>query len=183
VTWVGHGFGGQVLGLVDVASIEKVLLVSTGHGYWRHDPTPLRRRAQLSRWLVLPAVLGLVRVGGHHPELPVGVVRQLRRWRLHPGYWAADVPDIRQRHARVQAPAVVVHATDDEAVTTSGARALLAQLGSRGNRLVELDPGQVGVARLGHHGLFRREHESLWHAHLVPELATTGSVLRPAVAA
>ena len=113
LTWVGHSFGGQILGFVDHSVLDRAVVVASGHGYWQHNPPALRRWVRAFWDVVVPVSVG---VAGYYPgrrlrflsDLPAGVMWQWRRWCLHPGYWQADVPDILERHAAVRVP-VEVH--------------------------------------------------------------------------
>lgn len=176
ITWLGHSLGGQILGFVDHSVAQKLILVATGHGYWRHNPPWLRRWVRLFWHAVAPLS---VRIAGYYPgrrlrfldDLPAGVMMQWRRWCLHPGYWAADVPDIRDRHAQIEAPVTAVHLTDDEIITRAGIEALLAQFTSTSTDLTVLSPDDIGASKVGHHGLFRAEHARAWSRHLFPLVA------------
>lgn len=185
ITWLGHSLGGQILGFVDHSLVQQVILVATGHGYWRHNPPRLRRWVRLFWHAVVPIS---VRIAGYYPgrrlrfldDLPAGVMLQWRRWCLHPEYWAADVPDIRDRHAQIEAPVAAVHITDDEIIIRHGIEALLAQLASTSTDLIVLSPDDVGASIVGHHGLFRAKHACAWSRHLFPLVAAAPAPRRDA---
>ena len=52
IVWIGHSFGGQILPFVRHDLLSAAVLVASGHGSFRHNPPPLRRRARLL-WRVL----------------------------------------------------------------------------------------------------------------------------------
>jgi len=56
LTWVGHSFGGQVLAFVDHTLIDRLIVVATGQGHWRHNPPRLRRRIRAFWHVVVPTI-------------------------------------------------------------------------------------------------------------------------------
>lgn len=175
ITWIGHSFGGQVLPFVRHDLITRAVLVATGNGYFHHNPPWLRRRAPLLWRVLVPATTSMV---GYFPgrrlgilgDLPAGVARQWGRWCLHPGYWAADVPDIAARHALITHPVAFVSVSDDALVTAAGPAAMAAQLTGARVSTIEVEPTTLGVPAVGHHGLFRRDLMSAWDGVFTPLL-------------
>ncbi|GAA2114386.1 hypothetical protein [Nocardioides bigeumensis] len=167
ITWIGHSFGGQILGFVRHDLLNAAILVATGHGYFHHNPPHLRRRAPLLWRLVVPLT---TRVSGYFPgrrlgilgDLPSRVARQWGRWCMHPDYWGADVQDITQRHALVTHPVTLISLTDDALVTPSGPKALAAQLLNAPVTHARVHPSHFGVRTIGHHGLFRASMAHAW---------------------
>jgi predicted alpha/beta hydrolase len=52
--------------------------------------------------------------------------------------------------------------TDDEAMTEGNTRVLLAAMPNAPSRVAIVAPADVGLARIGHLGAFRRESAALW---------------------
>ena len=169
IVWIGHSFGGQILPFVRHDLLSAAVLVATGHGYFRHNPPYLRRRAPLLWRGLVPLTTALA---GYFPgrrlgilgDLPTGVVRQWGRWCLHPEYWGADVPDIRGRHALITHPVTLCLVRDDALVTRSGPRALAEQLTGATVTHVDVVPTQHGLTAIGHHGMFRPSLRHVWPA-------------------
>ncbi len=180
LTWIGHSLGGQVLAFIDHSLLDRAIVVASGHGYWRHNPPGLRRWVRLFWHLVVPVSVGVL---GYYPgrrlrflsDLPAGVMWQWRRWCLHPGYWAADVPDILERHAAVQAPVTAIHLADDEILVERGTRAMLDQLVAAPTELITLAPADLGAAHVGHHGFFLARYAQTWRGTVVPRIAAASS--------
>lgn len=176
LTWVGHSFGGQLIGLIGATEVQRFVLVGSGHGYWRYNSLPLRRWVRAFWHVVVPLS---VRIYGFYPgrrlrflgDLPAGVIEQWRRWCLHPGYWEADLADIRSRHAASTASVTAIHMSDDQVVSVEGVEALLSQLTGATTECLVLAPSDLGSSRVGHHGFFRPKHASTWAAVLLPRLA------------
>lgn len=180
IVWIGHSFGGQILPFVRHDLLSAAVLVATGHGYFRHNPPPLRRRARLLWRALVPLTTTLT---GYFPgrrlgilgDLPTGVVRQWGRWCLHPEYWGADVPDIRARHALIDHPITFVSVSDDGLVTGDGPRALAQQLPSASVTHLDVAPTQVGLTGIGHHGLFRPALRHVWPSLFRPPLTASNA--------
>lgn len=176
VTWLGHSLGGQVLPMVPNAALaSRMVMVAAGNGWWRlHDPA-MRIRAALLWYLIAPPAVALA---GYFPgrrlgmigDLPAGVMRQWRRWCLHPRY-AAGAEQAEDAFAAFTTPVISLSFTDDEMMSarnTDGLHALFT-----GTRIAHtrLSPADLGVARIGHFGAFRPEFaDTLWERHLLPAL-------------
>jgi predicted alpha/beta hydrolase len=90
--WVGHSLGGQLLGLIPNRDrIDRVLTIATGNGYWRENSWQTKRFVW---WLWFVAAPISMRLLGYFPgkrlrkvgDLPLGVMRQWRRWCLSREY-------------------------------------------------------------------------------------------------
>ena len=178
VTWIGHSFGGQILPFVRHDLLDRAILVATGNGHFHHNPPWLRRRAPLLWRAIVPLTTA---VAGYFPgrrlgilgDLPSGVARQWGRWCMHPGYWAADVPDIEARHATITHPVALLWMTDDALVTRSGPATLAKALTSAPVTLQQIKPVEHGVTSIGHHGLFRPQLFTAWETIFRPLLPPT----------
>lgn len=162
---LGHSLGGQLPGMVrNRHLIDGMVGVAAGSGYWRHNAPPTRRVAPLLWYLMVPLATPLF---GYFPgkrlgavgDLPAGVIRQWRRWCLNPHYSVgAEGAAVRASYDAVRFPVLSVALADDEMLSTESMRGLLGLYRHAPRKLVVLAPQQVGVRRIGHLGLFKREH-------------------------
>lgn len=179
VTWIGHSLGGQIVPLVpERTQVAKVITVATGSGYWRENAAPLRRKVWIVWWLAVPLATPLF---GYFPgkrlrmvgDLPRGVIRQWRKWCLHPEYAVGDGDAMRAKFAAVTVPITSLSFTDDEMMSEANTASIHGFYTGAPVKLVRVAPTDVGLARIGHFGFFRAEmKEPLWDAVLAPELAS-----------
>lgn len=176
VSWIGHSLGGQIVPFLrDHEELAQVITIAAGSGYWRHYPAKLRRKVWLLWWgaaPILPPLFGFFPGArlGMVGDLPTGVIRQWRKWCMHPEYAAAEGEHIRARFAEVTSPLTSLSFTDDELMSQDNIAGLLALYRSAPIEAVRLDPAEVGVARLGHFGFFRAEHSALWDRYVLGAL-------------
>jgi predicted alpha/beta hydrolase len=72
----------------------------------------------------------------------------------------------------VATPITAFSFTDDEMMSARNIEALHSSYTGAPRKMRRLDPQEMGVARIGHFGFFRREfREVLWRGLLLPELA------------
>lgn len=175
---VGHSFGGNSIGFAPgVERADALLAVASQLGETRLYPGVHRVVADVFFRAWLPAV---VRLAGHAPgwalggsaqPLPAGVARDWARWGLTRG-WAYAHPAMRphRRIDRVTAPVHLWSISDDLTYAPPQAVDALAALYARAAvQRHHLRPRDVGVARLGHFGAFRREPGArLWQRLLAP---------------
>lgn len=177
ITWIGHSLGGQIVPFVPGAErVSKIVTIATGSGWWRENAAPLRRKVGLFWFGFVPVLTPLF---GYFPgrrlgmvgDLPAGVVRQWRRWCLHPEY-AAGVERAHDRYAAVTTPMTSLSFTDDEMMSERNVASIHGFYTGARPRMRRLAPADVGVRRVGHFGFFRAEMEApLWEPTLHPELA------------
>jgi len=177
LTWIGHSLGGQLLAFTDHARLDRVLLVSSGNGWWGTATWRMRWHA----WLTWYAAWPFTWLWGYFPgrtirlftDLPSGPFRQISYWCTRRDFFLAQRPDLRARLAAVTAPTAIVSVTDDELLAESAFRWIEGLLSGTSPEWVRLDPATEGVRRLGHHGIFRRDRQAVWDRHLLPRIATT----------
>jgi len=182
---VGHSLGAQLPGLLRHRDrIAGLVSVAAGSGYWR-DNAPRLKRVVLWFWHVL-VPLG-VAIAGYFPgrrlgkvgDLPRGVVLQWRRWCLHPRYHVGAEGDaVRACFAGARFPIVALSITDDEMMTERGTRVLIDCYENAPRELQRIAPADVGVPRIGHFGLFRRQFEATLWPRVERLLAGFGPPLR-----
>lgn len=184
ITWLGHSLGGQILGLVPNAHlVTRVVTVASGNGYWRFNAPPLKRRVWLFWYGLVPTLTPLF---GYFPgrrlglvgDLPRGVIRQWRRWCLHPDYLLGELGDgARARFAELTAPITALSFSDDEMMSKRSIETLHALYTGARVEHRHLAPREVARKRVGHFGSFKADMEApLWEPLLLPALATSRSV-------
>jgi len=167
---LGHSLGAQLPGLLrNQHKVDGLLSVAAGNGYWRQN-APRLRRIVLFFWFVLVPLA--TRLCGYFPgrrlgmvgDLPAGVVLQWRRWCLSPRYSVgAEGEPVRQRYASARFPVHALSVDDDEMMTLTGIRSLVALYENAPSAVERIAPQALGIGRLGHFGAFRREREAdLW---------------------
>jgi predicted alpha/beta hydrolase len=168
LVFVGHSFGGQLIGLIDEARDARgALLVGTQLGWYGHWPLLDRLRLAAIWRLVVPA---LTRVYGFQPgrfglgvDLPAGVAEEWARWCSDPEYLMGEHPDARERFAHFDRPTVLYSFSDDDYAPLSAVEHFVQTLQGASLEHRRLDPRQLGVAAVGHFGFFRPAFErSLW---------------------
>lgn len=172
VTVVGHSLGLHHAGMTDAATqarISRAIGVGSGAGYWRDWAAPSRRVAPLMLHLAGPLLIPLF---GYFPgrrlrmvgDLPAAVMRQWTLWCRHPEFaWGAEPDLVCASLEAARFPVVAFSFTDDEAMTETCTRKLLAAFRHAPTNLVRLAPQEVGMACIGHLGAFRPEgSERLW---------------------
>ncbi len=166
---IGHSFGGQCVPLIPSRGLLSGLVnIAVGSGAMRHNTPPIRRVAPLLWYLLVPLLCPLF---GYFPgarigligDVPSGAMRQWRRWCLSPDYILGGEPGARQAYASARFPVLGLTFADDEMLLESGCR-LLHEAYAEGivdYRVIE--PGQLGMQRIGHSGFFRaRSRDALW---------------------
>lgn len=166
---IGHSLGAQLPGLFERTDhIAGLLGVATGSGYWRLNAPQLRRRALFMWHGLVPTLTPLF---GYFPgkrlgavgDLPAGVIRQWRRWCLHPRYSGAEGPSALARYGAVRFPIRALSITDDEMMTLPGTQSLLSLYANAPHRIERVHPPEHGAARIGHLGWFHpRFAGNLW---------------------
>lgn len=169
---IGHSLGAQQPGMASQDAqrlIDGLLAVGSGAGYWRDW-------AWRSKWVapLLFHSLGplLNHLLGYFPgrrlglvgDLPQGVMQQWIRWCRHPTFaWGLEPQAIGAGYRRARFPIHAISLHDDEAMTETCTRKLLAAYSNAPSHLERLDPAQHGLGRVGHTGFFRRQFaDSLW---------------------
>ncbi|MBC8650133.1 alpha/beta hydrolase [Pseudomonas sp. MTM4] len=177
--WIGHSVGAQILPLVKGHErLTRIVTIAAGSGYWRENSPQIRRKAWLL-WHGLAPVL--TALAGYFPggrigavgDLPAGVIRQWRRWCLHPEYLVGVEGDpVRHAFDAVRTPLTSLSFTDDEMMSARNTESLHGFYTSAPKNLRRIAPSEIGVDRIGHFGFFRKSFApTLWLRWLLPELA------------
>jgi predicted alpha/beta hydrolase len=169
LTYVGHSFGGQALGLLaNNTEVSRALLIAAQAGYWKLIATPERYRVYaMMNALGLP----ITRVLGYAPgwagvgvDLPKGVFEQWTRWVMSPRYLFDDgtltgLGNFGNYKGVLRALCL----TDDPWATRPAVELLCSGFTAITPDIVSITPKDVETARIGHLGFFRPEHrDTLW---------------------
>jgi len=169
LTYVGHSFGGQALGLLcNNAEVSRALLVASQAATWTLMPGFERYRVYaLMRGLGVP----LAHLLGYAPgwagigeDLPKDAFLQWARWVTSPRYLFDD-PDLPAlaNFANFTGAMRALCIADDPWATRPAVELLCAGYTSARPEIATVTPADAGVARIGHFGFFRPEHRAtLW---------------------
>jgi len=169
---IGHSLGAHHAAMTDPDTqtrIDTVVSVAAGSGYWRDWAAPSRRLAPLMLHLAAPLFTRLL---GYFPgkalrmvgDLPGPAMRQWSRWCRHPDFaWGAEPdliqPGLQAARFRIQAFSF----TDDDAMTLTCTRKLLAAMPNAPSSLHVIEPQTLGLPAIGHVGAFRPQSaHTLW---------------------
>lgn len=182
---VGHSFGGHGLGLArGVGEADAILTVASQLGDWRLWPGVHRWVSAFFFYALLPSVAhlfghapGWALGGGNAMPLPKRVALEWARWGRRPGFLYRD-PSL-QADLQLQHFAGTAHlwnVSDDLTYAppraVDGLAALFVRAAAVDRRT--LAPADVGLARLGHFGTFRRKPGArIWPRLLAPIEAAT----------
>ncbi|WP_423759085.1 alpha/beta fold hydrolase [Burkholderia sp. NLJ2] len=167
---IGHSAGAQLVGLMpNHASIRSLCAISASSGYVGNIRWPKRIAALSLANLYVPVtahLLGYVpaRALGWGDDLPARVGLQWARWCRRPGYMANEfgVGVARHYYNEFTAPVTVVAATDDPLATPANIEDWLRRLPQARSTLHFISPENCDGRAIGHVGMFRRQHSSLW---------------------
>jgi predicted alpha/beta hydrolase len=162
VVLVGHGFGGQLLGLVDEMDRASGAVVV---GPALDDRRPAYLRGLYSTFVLVPV---LTRLRGYLPawagpgvDLPAGVARDWSRSARRPGCLMGAPQEARLR--RFHAPVLAYSFAADDRSPNSAVKKLLTSLGTKRLKHRHVDPDAVGRFAVGPLGVFRPElGERFW---------------------
>ena len=174
---VGHSYGGFGIGLADEARhVARHVAVGGQHAHWRDYRARPGRARMWARWHAAMPAITLAR--GHFPgrrlgwleDLPRGVALDWARSRRDftaSARTTAGRDELRRRLAAFTADALIVAPVDDDFGTDAALDR--ADAYSPGRRTVRwrVRPEELGVAEIGHFGLFHaRFAPTFWPATL-----------------
>lgn len=167
--WVGHSYGGQVMGLLpNHDRLQACYTFGSGAG-WAGWMPPLERFKVNLVWKVLmpPIVAAKGYMAwsllGLGDDLPLGVYQSWRHWCQFPHYFFGDPerPDLAARAAQLRTPCLFAVAEDDAWAPPRSRDALIK--GYPNTPLQTLDiPSPGSKAQIGHMGYFRPACSALW---------------------
>ncbi len=184
---VGHSFGGNAIPFArGVERADALLAVGSQLGEPRLYPGVHRVLANVFFRAVVPAAVPLFghlpgwTLGGGAEPLPAGVARQWAQWGLTRGWAYADRE--MAPHRAASALAVPVHlwdvADDHTFAPARAVDALAAQFRNAAVQRHTLRPAEVGLARLGHFGAFRRRPGPVAWQRLLEPVEAAAPALR-----
>jgi len=169
LSYVGHSFGGQALGLLhNNDQIARALLVASQAAYWRLMTPPENYRV-----FALMMLLGrpLVRSLGYLPgrfglgeDLPREVFLQWTKWVASPRYFFDDRSLMALAHfPNYRHPLMALCISDDTWAPRSAVELLCAGFPNTAAAIVTVTPAEAGCDSIGHFGFFRPHHRgTLW---------------------
>jgi len=169
LSYVGHSFGGQALGLLaNNSEVSRALLIAAQAGYWGLMASPERYRV----YVMLNFVgTPLTRLLGYAPswsglglDLPKGVFQQWVGWVMNKRYLFDD-PTLKASHIFSQFKGAMraLCLADDPWATRPAVELLCAGFTRAKPEILTITPVEIGATRIGHFGFFRPEHrDTLW---------------------
>jgi predicted alpha/beta hydrolase len=169
LNYIGHSFGGQVLGLLpNNSEISRALLVAAQAAYWKLMASPERYRVYaMLNYVGAP----LTRLLGYAPgwsglsqDLPKDAFLQWVRWVMSKRYLLDD-PDLNalENFPKYSGALRALCFSDDPWATRPAVELLCSAFTSINPEVLTITPEDVGAKRIGHFGFFRSEHrDSLW---------------------
>jgi predicted alpha/beta hydrolase len=168
LSYVGHSFGGQVLGLLSNNSeVSRALLVASQVGYWKLMTSPERYRVYVLLNLV---GVPLTRLLGYMPgwtglgeDLPKGVFLEWVKWVMSPRYLFDSKLASLANFPKYRGALRALCFSDDPLATLPAVELLCAGFTSIKPDILTVAPADIGAAKLGHFGFFRPAHrDTLW---------------------
>ena len=169
LTYVGHSFGGQALGLLPNSNeVKRALLIAAQAGYWKLMASPERYRVYvLLNFVGTP----LTRVLGYMPgwsgvgeDLPKGVFEQWTRWVMSERY-LFDEPNLKalSNFTKYTGALRSICLSDDPWATRPAIELMASGFKSTRPDIITITPADVDAKTIGHLGFFRPEHrDTLW---------------------
>ena len=169
LTYVGHSFGGQALGLLaNNTEVKRAFLIAAQAGYWKLMASPERYRIYA---LLKFAGMPLVRVLGYLPgwagvgeDLPKGVFEQWTRWVTSERY-LFDEPGLKalSNFSRYNGALRALCLSDDPWATRPAIELLCSGFMATTPDILANTPANTNTTTIGHLGFFRPEHrDTLW---------------------
>jgi predicted alpha/beta hydrolase len=160
VVLLGHSFGGQVLGFSEeFRRVCAAILVGSQFGQARYWDGLGRLKIAAYWHVVLPiaSALSATIPGwlGLREALPSGVGREWARWGRSRDWLLTHVPGAAARYATFDRPLRAYAMLDDPIAPPRAVSALLERFRDTRVERIDLAPGDLGLSRLGHVGLFR----------------------------
>jgi predicted alpha/beta hydrolase len=169
LTYVGHSFGGQALGLLpNNAEVSRALLVSAQAAYWKAMPTPERYKVYaMLNFVGRPATKLLGYAPGRlgiGEDLPKGVFEEWRRWVMNPRYMFDDKTlTSLGNFSNYTNPLRAMCFSDDAWAPRPSVELLCSGFSATKPEVITISPADVAAKAIGHLGFFRPEHrDTLW---------------------
>jgi predicted alpha/beta hydrolase len=169
LVYVGHSFGGQVLGLLpNNSDISRALFIAAQAGYWKLMASPERYRVYaMLNYVGVP----LTKMFGYAPgwaglgqDLPKDAFLQWAGWVMKPRYLFQD-PDLPglSNFEKYKGELRAICFTDDPWATRTAVELLCSGFTATKPEIMSIRPADADVKKIGHFGFFRPEHrDTLW---------------------
>ncbi|MDO9058652.1 MAG: alpha/beta fold hydrolase [Bradyrhizobium sp.] len=169
LTYVGHSFGGQALGLLpNNTEVSRALFIAAQAGYWKLMASPERYRVYaMLNFVGLP----LTKLLGYAPgwaglgqDLPKGVFEQWVGWVMSERYLFTDpkLPGL-SNFDNYKGALRALCLADDPWATRPAVGLLCSGFSAIEPEILSIAPADAGVGKIGHFGFFRPEHrDTLW---------------------
>ena len=155
LTYVGHSFGGQALGLLpNNKEISRALFIAAQAGYWKIMASPERYRVYaMLNFVGVP----LTKMLGYMPgwaglgmDLPKGAFLQWVSWVMKERYLFGDSKlDARENFHNYKGPLRAMCFTDDPWATRTAVELLLSGYTATTPDIVSISPNDVGAKKIG----------------------------------
>lgn len=168
LSYVGHSFGGQALGLIpNNTEVSRALLVTSPAAYWKLMASPERYRIYVLLHLVgmpLAHFLGYAPGwSGLGEDVPKGVFLEWVRWVMSPRYFFDSKLDSLKNFPKYRGAMRALYLSDDPWATRPAVELLCSGFTAIQPDIVSISPADIGATRVGHFGFFRPEHrDTLW---------------------
>jgi predicted alpha/beta hydrolase len=169
LSYVGHSFGGQALGLLaNNADVSRALLVASQAAYWKLMASPERYRVAAFMTLIGAP---LTRLLGYAPgrlglgeDLPKDAFLQWTRWVMSPRYLFDDKDlSATENFPNFKGALRALCFTDDPWATRPTVELLCSGFAGTRPEVLSVAPAEIGAAKIGHFGFFRPDHrDTLW---------------------
>lgn len=166
---VGHSIGGQIIGLApNAVLVDKVVLVASQSGYWRHWKG-WSRAAMFAWWhLAIPCLTRLagrlpMRALGQGEDVPAGAALQWAQWGRLPGYLFDPRTGINtKRFESLYLHLLSISFSDDGYAPLRAVSALLSRYSSACITNDHVTSEVQAGRRIGHFGFFKPACADLW---------------------
>ena len=169
LTILGHSVGGQLAGLAPSSTMaSKIILVAAQSGYWNFWKGSSKLKMWVNWHVLFPVLTNLF---GYMPSkkfsgmenLPGNVARQWSLWGRNPDYLFAYVDEGKQYFARINCPISSFSIEDDAYAPVEAVAWLTRRYTTSEKKMIQLQPADFGVKRIGHFGIFSGRFENnLW---------------------
>ncbi len=174
IYYLGHSFGGQVVGLIPSSKqFKKIILTATGIGHWSLWPGLYKVGMFLVWKLLFPIAMFFRRkplfnsyLLGKVP-IPRNLVNDWLNWARSEKYLFTPTHGLDlSGYAEIRQPLLPVSITDDRYAPIKAFQALLKEYpNAEFAQALRINPKSIGLNQIGHFGLFKKKQEieqALW---------------------
>jgi predicted alpha/beta hydrolase len=169
LSYIGHSFGGQALGLLhNNDQIARALLIATPAGYWKLFSPPEKYRVYAFMNFIgkpIAHILGYVPGEiGPGEDLPKDVFLQWSKWVMSERYYFDDQSlTTLVNYPNYRRPLTALCIDDDPWGTQAAVELLCSGFQATSPEIVTIKVANTGAKSIGHFGFFRPDHRNtLW---------------------